>query len=124
MKKTGFALSPEQFSALVKFAVEHGRTWKQQLNAYWANGRDAQAPMGALLRQIRNEAGPSWLNGFNFITARIDYRGWMIRYERYEPVTGIIIADRLGLQLHEGSVEGMLKQIDDRIARSPASNGV
>ncbi len=115
MKKATFMLSIDQFSALVKFAIEHGRSWKQELNAQWSDGRDARSPMGAMLRQIRNEAGPSWLNGFNFTTARVDYRGWWIKFEPRETKARMILAYRNGYELHEPSVEAMLKRVDAEI---------
>jgi hypothetical protein len=49
----------EQLTALQTYALEHGRTWKSQLNDDWMNGR-ASGP----LQQVRNQFGPSWLIRF------------------------------------------------------------
>lgn len=54
-------LTPEQAEALRSFAALYGRTWKSALSSAWASGRDANLSNGGLLRQIRNEQGPSWL---------------------------------------------------------------
>lgn len=51
----------EQLAALQDFADRHPTNWREQLNDAWMNGRDACEPSGALLRQVRNHFGPSWL---------------------------------------------------------------
>lgn len=51
----------EQARALLDFAARNGRSWRMKLNDAWATGRDAEWPDGALLRQVRNNLGPSWL---------------------------------------------------------------
>lgn len=54
-------LTPEQLAALREYAAQHGRYWKNKLRSDWALGRDTQ-----LLRQIRNQFGPTWLTKFKF----------------------------------------------------------
>jgi len=55
----------EQLAALERFRVQHGRRWKVGLRAAWSNGvypiyaRDNGDD--ALLQQVRNALGPSWL---------------------------------------------------------------
>lgn len=57
--------TPEQLEALKYYARVHGRYWKSSLSAAWASGQDVNERDGALLRQIRNTLGPSWLRQFN-----------------------------------------------------------
>jgi hypothetical protein len=57
--------TPEQLQALQAFAKRHGFTWKHKLSTYWITGQDANEPDGGLLRQVRNEFGPSWLTRFS-----------------------------------------------------------
>ena len=54
-------LTPAQADAITRFASQHGRRWKATLNHAWATGLDERHVDGALLRQIRNQRGPSWL---------------------------------------------------------------
>jgi hypothetical protein len=54
----------EQLQALREFAKKYGRNWKQELSDMWLAGRDANEPNGHLLRQVRNQCGPSWLAKF------------------------------------------------------------
>lgn len=54
-------LNAQQHERLLAFKAEHGRTWKFKLLVMWANAQDAQQEDGHLLRQIRNDLGPSWL---------------------------------------------------------------
>jgi hypothetical protein len=61
MKPSLNDLTPEQAEALKAFASSNGRTWKMKLSDMWANGQDANQTNGGLLRQIRNQQGPSWL---------------------------------------------------------------
>lgn len=56
--------APEQLKRLLEFAKEHGRAWRYDLDLLWCNGRDANERDGHLLRQIRNQLGPSWLAAF------------------------------------------------------------
>jgi hypothetical protein len=56
-----YRLTPEQEAALVRFASDNGRKWKQALNLAWFDGSDANEPDGCYLRQVRNQFGPSWL---------------------------------------------------------------
>lgn len=55
----------EQMEALKLFAAANGRSWKLELNNLWMNGAYNYAVLGgsdpALLQQVRNEFGPSWL---------------------------------------------------------------
>lgn len=53
--------NPEQQCRLDEFKRRFGTAWKSKLGAMWADGRDADQPDGHLLRQLRNELGPSWL---------------------------------------------------------------
>lgn len=53
-----------QLQRLREFAAEHGRDWKVILNGMWLSGRDANQRDGHLLRQVRNQLGPVWLNDF------------------------------------------------------------
>lgn len=59
-----FIPNDEQLAALQAYAAKHGAQWKRKLADAWFSGRDSQEPNGHLLRQIRNQAGPSWLRGF------------------------------------------------------------
>ncbi len=54
--------SEDQLGALKRFAAAHGAQWKAKLAAAWP--RDIPGPDGALLRQLRNNFGPTWLNRF------------------------------------------------------------
>ncbi len=58
-------LTTEQLLALERFAAKYGASWKSDLSAAWASGKDERLPDGALLRQVRNQLGPEWLEGFN-----------------------------------------------------------
>ena len=55
----------EHLAALERFRVQHGRRWKSWLRASWSSGvypiyaRDNGDD--ALLQQVRNALGPSWL---------------------------------------------------------------
>lgn len=62
VKKT-VTLEPtqEQMEALRAFAKKYGKDWKQELCDKWMCGADANEPNGHLLRQVRNQLGPSWL---------------------------------------------------------------
>ena len=61
MKHTINHPNPEQMARVRAFAEEHGAGWKKTLNSYWFTGRDAAQPDGHLLRQVRNQCGPKWL---------------------------------------------------------------
>lgn len=56
------ALTPDQEAAIRRFRERHGKSWKLELSVAWTTGRDASMVDGALLRQVRNELGPRWLN--------------------------------------------------------------
>lgn len=55
-------LTPEQQIRLIEYARANGPCWKSKLCEAWAAGRDASMRDGGLLRQIRNQHGPRWLN--------------------------------------------------------------
>ena len=53
----------EQAGALVRFAETHGRSWRDNLRSHWTGGPDFVLERDRpLLRQVRNECGPRWLN--------------------------------------------------------------
>lgn len=55
----------EQIAALRQYAAENGRNWKSALNADWMRASaKINGEHSALLQQIRNEFGPSWLVKF------------------------------------------------------------
>jgi hypothetical protein len=54
----------EQMVALQSYAKENGRTWKSKLNHDWMTGIYSRSVDGALLQQVRNTFGPSWLVHF------------------------------------------------------------
>ena len=58
------SVSPTQLAAIRYFAGQYGRFWKMRLRRIWWSGQDESLPNGALLRQIRNEFGPVWLDSF------------------------------------------------------------
>lgn len=49
----------EQLQALQRFANRSGRAWKAHLLHVWQ--QDSIGPDATLLRQVRNEFGPTWL---------------------------------------------------------------
>jgi hypothetical protein len=53
----------EQYDALRKFAEKHGPKWKDRLVTQWIQGQDVglNPETGHLLRQVRNQFGPSVL---------------------------------------------------------------
>lgn len=59
--------SPEQLRALRDYAAVYGPRWKSRLLQHWQNenlvcpSRPGDLP---LLRQVRNQFGPSWLTRF------------------------------------------------------------
>ena len=57
--------TPEQQAALDRFRVKHGRRWKAWLRASWSSGvypiYACENGDDALLQQVRNTLGPSWL---------------------------------------------------------------
>ena len=50
--------------ALNAFAEKYGRYWKRELMDRWLNGKDVNEPNGHLLRQVRNQLGPKWLERY------------------------------------------------------------
>lgn len=65
--------STDQLNALKMFAEANGRTWKSELRRLWANGAYNYAVLGgadpALLQQVRNSFGPSWLVRFKSLAS-------------------------------------------------------
>ena len=68
-------LTADELAALTAFAGAHGRRWKSELNnVYWYNARlwrgvDGRDDIvGSVLHGLRNTHGPSWLDGFKFLT--------------------------------------------------------
>ena len=57
-------LTEEQERALQDYKSTHGRYWKHNLKRDWLTGKDASRPNGHLLRQVRNQFGPKWLEGY------------------------------------------------------------
>ena len=56
--------SAEQLAAVDAFAAKYGKLrggWQEHLITCWMSGADAREPNGHLLRQVRNQFGPSWL---------------------------------------------------------------
>ena len=56
-------LTPEQLTAIQKYAIHLGRCWKSHLHNSWMNGIYDCDDAG-ILQQIRNTFGPSWLVRF------------------------------------------------------------
>lgn len=58
----------EQMAAIERFAKLNGRNWKTALWNAWMNGAYrhviAQDGDDALLQQVRNQFGPTWLDRF------------------------------------------------------------
>ena len=54
-------LTEEQDAAIQAYAEHYGKNWKKQLLDDWLTGKDASWPNGHLLRQVRNQFGPKWL---------------------------------------------------------------
>lgn len=61
----------EQLQALVRFAAANGRRWKVILMGKWETGKDEREVDGGLLRQVRNNLGPTWLTRFRLPTSGI-----------------------------------------------------
>jgi len=60
--KTTAQPNTEQLIRLQAFKSQHGRNWKSELLNQWLCGKDASQTDGHLLRQVRNQLGPSWLS--------------------------------------------------------------
>jgi len=58
--------NPVQLDAIVEFARRHGRGWKGKLEECWmrAGYPGCSSTQAALLQQVRNQCGPSWLADF------------------------------------------------------------
>ena len=55
-------VNPEQYKALLEVKLLLGEFWKSALLQAWINGNDVNLiDDGHLLRQVRNDFGPSWL---------------------------------------------------------------
>lgn len=54
----------EQLEALRAYAAWAGRNWKSQLGVDWMRARSDWPGNYALLQQVRNALGPSWLYTF------------------------------------------------------------
>jgi len=54
-------ITPDQMTALHKYAAKHGRKWKDELGLAWLTGS-----AGWELHSLRNSHGPSWLAQFKF----------------------------------------------------------
>lgn len=54
----------EQLNAICAFADKYGTNWRTELLSAWIYGTDAREPNGHLLRQVRNQFGPRWLERF------------------------------------------------------------
>ncbi|WP_052223775.1 hypothetical protein [Comamonas testosteroni] len=52
-------LTIEQLCAIQEYAAVNGARWKTKLGLLWLSGQDK-----GLLRQVRNELGPEWLQKF------------------------------------------------------------
>lgn len=52
-------LTIEQLCAIQEYAAVNGARWKTKLGLLWQSGQDK-----GLLRQVRNELGPEWLQKF------------------------------------------------------------
>ena len=63
--------TPEQLTALRDYAARYGRTWKAALRHEWMNACQGISDLNqqALLQQVRNTLGPSWLVSFR-LTAK------------------------------------------------------
>ena len=51
----------EQQAAIEQFKAKYGPAWKDKLSQAWMAGWEHLEPNGHLLRQVRNNCGPSWL---------------------------------------------------------------
>ncbi|PWU21847.1 MAG: hypothetical protein C5B50_00760 [Verrucomicrobia bacterium] len=56
-------LTLPQFSAVMEYAEQHGRTWKAKLSDDWLYARTEGA-----LQVLRNSHGPAWLQSFKPLT--------------------------------------------------------
>lgn len=53
------ALTPDQLAAVVAYAAEHGRHWKEALRLDWYHARRP-----GHLHALRNSHGPRWLDAY------------------------------------------------------------
>ena len=66
MINPNFTVTQEHIDALREFAAKNGEKWKWNLGIAWMNGSDVNAIKdGHLLRQVRNNLGPKWLDRVN-----------------------------------------------------------
>lgn len=59
-------LDKDQADALLIFATDNGRYWKQALREAWMTGNYSGFAGSGFLQQIRNNYGPEWLVKFRF----------------------------------------------------------
>lgn len=73
---TGYP-NEDQAAAICEYAAIHGDNWKEKLYTEWAVGTDHAALSGGhngrgyLLRQVRNQFGPSWMAHAVFVKGDI-----------------------------------------------------
>lgn len=113
-----FTLSLEQAEAVLAFARKKGREWKEDLLSAWLNGTDAREPNGGLLRQVRNQLGPQWLEIANIgtIAAMVDNghytKGW--EAANHDIANGTIRNGELLKGHHEMFVGGYSDRISEQ----------
>lgn len=66
-----YELTAEDIAALRSYAIERGPKWKDDLALDWYNARlsiadDGMPERGSILHGLRNNLGPTWLDGFTF----------------------------------------------------------
>lgn len=71
MKRTTQQPTHEQACAVLRFATSNGVAWKRALDEHWLSNCSVHR-MGdgdaTLLRQVRNQCGPTWLNSVTLPT--------------------------------------------------------
>jgi hypothetical protein len=63
--------TPEQLAALDRYREGRGPTWKSKLRRHWLE--DSRIADASLLRQLRNNFGPNWLNAYRIGDTKIGY---------------------------------------------------
>ena len=71
MAMTRFQPNSEQAAALAAYAAKYGANWKARLSGDWQMGSDVLNTNGHLLRQLRNQGGPAWLQRYQ-LAAPVD----------------------------------------------------
>lgn len=71
-RSPAYVLREEQYGALQRYAKTVGRHWKMRLGRDWsrAGSEHVDSDTYALLHQLRNSHGPSWLETFHFLESR------------------------------------------------------